>query len=74
MNDNKKTIVCDPLGTPQVVNEDNRWLIGHKIDNIDNYVINYLSFFSFEKECNEKQYFTTEENIKKYIFHYYKII
>jgi hypothetical protein len=76
MNDNKKTIVCDPLGTPQVINEDKIWLVGHKIiDNIDNYDINYTSFFNYEKECNDKkQYFTTEEDIKTYVLKHYKII
>ena len=55
MNDNKKTIECDPLGTPQVLDENKRWLIGHKIDNINNYDINYDSFFNFEKECNDEK-------------------
>ena len=68
MNDNKKTIECDPLGTPQVLDENKRWLIGHKIDNINNYDINYDSFFNFEKECNDEKNILQQKRTLKNIF------
>lgn len=66
MNNMKKTIECDPLGTPQVRDEDKRWLIGHRIEKIENYNINYESFFNYDKECNE-EYFTSKEKVREYI-------
>jgi hypothetical protein len=82
--DNKKTIVLDPLGILQVLDEDKKWIFGYIIeDNLDNYNIDYETFYKFVRDTDKISYeylpyeykiLTNEYNINDFIIKYYKKI